>query len=220
MVTFDFLIKNIDFTNVSPIASFQEIEEFCMKANKYCVKTIYVQPIFLDFVKNKLNQDVEVGTTGGFPFGNIPLQIKLKEIEYAAENGAKWIDICINLSNVKSKKWAEITKEVIELRKKSIESSINLKIILEVPFLTNAEIVELVNICENENIEFLKTASGIRNKVSLDQLKFVKPLLTSCKIKVAGGISNLKEVKEFFENGANIIGSSKGFEILEELSNG
>ena len=220
MVDFDFLVRNIDFTNVNPASSFEEIGELCIKANEYSVKTIYVQPIFLSYVKSKLKKDIDIGTTGGFPFGNIPLQIKLNEIEYAAKNRAKWIDICINLSNVKSKKWNKVREEIFELRKKSMQESIGLKIILEIPFLTNNEIVKLVSISEEEKIEFLKTASGVRNKITLDQLKFIKPLLKYCKIKVAGGISTLKDANEFFENGANVIGSSKGFEILEESLNG
>jgi len=219
MINFNFLRENIDFTNISPLASFEEIEKLCEKANKYYVQTIYVQPIFLPQIKNKLKNGIDVGTTGGFPFGNVPLQIKLNEIEYAAKNGARWIDICLNLSNVKSNKWDKVRYEMYKIRRKSLQESIGLKIILEVPFLTNDEIEKLVNIAEEEKIEFLKTASGVRNKVTLGQLKFIKPLLKSCKLKVAGGISTLEEVKEFFENGADVIGSSKGFDILHEALN-
>ena len=133
MVNFDFLRKNIDFTNVSPTSSFEEIKELCKKANKHSVKTIYVQPIFLLYAKNKLEKGIDIGTTGGFPFGNVPLQIKLNEIEYAAKNGARWIDICLNISNVKSNKWDEVREEIFELRRKSLQESIGLKIILEIP---------------------------------------------------------------------------------------
>ena len=216
----NFLRRNIDFTNISPTSSFEEIENFCEQANKYSVKTIYVQPIFISHIRNKLKKGINIGTTGGFPFGNIPVQIKLKEIEYAAANGAKWIDICLNLSNIKSKKWNEVRQEINALRKKSLQKSIGLKIILEIPFLTNSEIKKLVSIAEEENIEFLKTASGVRNKVTLEQLKVIKPLLKSCRIKVAGGIKTLEETEEFFNNGADILGSSRGFDILEEVLNG
>mgnify|MGYP001604339358 CR=1 FL=1 len=220
MVNFNFLIRNIDFTNVNPTSSYEEIKEFCIKANKYSVKTIYVQPFFLSYVKGIVKQDIEIGTTGGFPFGNVPLQVKFYEIEYAAKNGAKWIDVCINLSNVKSKKWDKVREEIFELQKKSIQESIGLQLILEIPFLTNDEIMKLVSISEKEKVEFLKTASGVRNKITLDQLRFIKPLLKSCKLKVSGSILNLKEVNEFFENGADIVGSSKGFEIIAECLNG
>ncbi len=220
MVDFDFLRENIDFTNVSPVSSLNEIEELCAKAIKYYVKTIYIQPVFLSYAKNKLKGEVDIGTTGGFPFGNIPVKIKLSEIEYAGRNGARWIDVCLNISNVKSNKWDKVKQEICKLKAKSSQESIGLKIIIEVPFLTFSEIEKIVHIAEEEKIEFLKTASGIRNKVTLDQLKLIKPLLRFCKIKVSGGVSNLKEAEEFFENGADIVGSSKGFDILEESLNG
>jgi len=216
MVDVDFLREKIDFTNVSPISSLKEIEKLCEKAIKYSVKTIYVQPVFLSYTKNKLKDKIAIGTTGGFPFGNIPVQIKLNEIEYAARNGARWIDICLNISNVKSNNWDNVKQEICELKKKSSQESIGLKIIIEVPFLTPTEIEKIVKIAEETKIEFLKTASGIRNKVTLEQLKFIKPLLKFCKIKVSGGISTLEEANKFFENRADIIGSSKGFDILKE----
>ncbi len=217
MVDVDFLREKIDFTNVSPTSSLKEIEELCEKAIKYSIKTIYVQPVFLSYAKNKLNGEIDIGTTGGFPFGNIPVQIKFKEIEYAARNGAKWIDICLNISNIRSNNWDNVKEEIYELKKKSSQESIGLKIIIEVPFLTSNETIRVIEIAEEAKIEFIKTASGVGNKVTLDQLKFIKPFLKSCKLKVAGGISTFNEAKRFFENGADIIGSSKGFDILKEV---
>lgn len=221
MVDINFLREKIDFTNVSPLASMKEIDEFCKNALAYKVKTIYVQPFFLQHIKDIIKNEIDIGTTGGFPFGNIPLQIKFKEIEYAAHNGARWIDICLNLSNVKSGYWNEVRNEIINLKDKSVKEGIGLKIIIETPFLTNKEIEEIIKISETAEIEFIKTASGVRNKVTLDQLKFIKPLLKYCKIKVAGRITKLGEVEDFLKNGADKIGSSNGFEILEEaLRNG
>lgn len=219
MVNFDFLRQHIDFTNVNPFASKEEIDKFCKNAIKYKVKTVYVQPSLLEYVYKKLKNKIDIGTTGGFPFGNIPLSIKLKEIEYAAYNGARWIDICLNLSNVKSKDWNNVRNEIYELKNKSIRKDIGLKLIIETPFLTNREIKKIVQISEKSGIEFIKTASGVRNKVLRDHVRLIKPMLKSSKIKAAGGISTLREANEFFRYGASIIGSSKGFDILREALN-
>ena len=67
---------------------------------------------------------------------------------------------------------------------------------------------------DNAKIDFIKTATGYGNRVKLSHVKLIKPLLRYSKLKAAGGIITIQEVTDFFKHGADVIGSSKGFDIL------
>lgn len=211
----DFLRQHIDFTNVKPHASLQEIEGFCKKAVENKVKTIYVQPHFLKAAV-LLARGVEVGTTAGFPFGNIPLELKLAGMRYAAENGASWVDVCLNDSLVRSGDFDGVEAEIRGLSRQAKASNIGLKIIIETPYLSKEEIYRVVHLVDLYDVDFLKTCTGVGTKVTGEHVKLIMQVLKKSKLKVSGGVSSLRETQRFFELGADVVGSSKGFEILEE----
>jgi len=214
----DFLREHIDFTNISPYATEKEIVNFCHKAADYRVKTVYVPPIFLHTASRDFRACFEIGTTAGFPYGNVPFAVKEKGIDYAWKNGAKWIDVVADISLIKSNNWFAVEKEIQALVE-CVERKMNLslKLIIETPYLSDEEIKYVVEIADSNDVYCIKTATGVGNKVKLKHVELIKPLLKRSKLKVAGGITTLEDTLTFFNRGADIIGSSKGFEILEEF---
>jgi len=217
MKTIDYLRENIDYTNVKPNVSQQEMESFCKIALRNHVKTIYVPPVFVDLAFSMVGKDgIEVGTTAGFPYGNVPVELKELGIRYAAEHKARWVDVCLNVSLVRSNRFDEVKDELLRLVAAACDYEIGLKTIIEAPYLGIDELVETTKLVDSCGVDYLKTATGVGTKVSERGVEVIKLLLKRSKLKVAGGISTLSEAERFFDLGADKIGSSNGFQILEE----
>jgi deoxyribose-phosphate aldolase len=182
------------------------------------VATIYVPLVFVRLACSLVGKyGIEVGTTAGYPYGNTPTAIKLQEIEYAIQKGAKWVDVGLNLSFVKSVQWLKIENEVLEIVNNT-NNRTGLKLIIEAPYLTDRETIDLVEIIDKHGVEFVKSSTGVGTKIALRHVELIKKTLKNAKIKAAGGISSLKQAMEFFDLGADVIESSHGFRILEEAA--
>jgi deoxyribose-phosphate aldolase len=217
MLNIDFLKENIDFTNIKPYLSYKDIDAFCELALLHQVKTIYVPPIFVTHVNIKVNKKgIDVGTVAGFPYGNIPIELKEQGIILAARAGAAWVDVCLDLSSVKSHRYDAVKAEIIQLTNTAHRRKVRIKIIVESPFLTKDELIYTVKLVDGL-ADYLKTASGVGNKITKKDVKIIKQFLRHSKLKVAGGIATIEQINEFFNLGADKIGTSKGFEILESL---
>lgn len=219
MVDLDFLRQHIDFTCVHPHVSQEEMNMFCQRAINNQVATIYVPPVYVEFALSLVKScGIEIGTTAGFPFGNQPSEIKFRGIAFAVESGAKWVDVCLDISAVRSGMFDVVGEEIHSLGYMARREGIGLKLIVESPYLKLDELICVTKLVEYEGIEFLKTATGVGNRVSQKEVLTIKKHLQRTKLKVAGGVTTLDSAVRFFDLGADIIGSSRGFEILEKAS--
>jgi deoxyribose-phosphate aldolase len=215
IITKDFLRQHIDFTCVRPDVSEQEIIKFCQQAVRHRVKTIYVPPAFLTLALTQVKQsDVVIGTTAGFPYGNMPFAVKKTGIVFAAKQGAVWVDVCLNVSWLRSGKLKEVAKEIQQLNTIARQHGMGLKLIVESPYLTVNELRHVSKLVNKAGVEYIKTATGVCNRVSTQEVKIIKRCLTTTRLKVAGGISTLAQAKKFFDLGADVVGTSAGFELL------
>lgn len=105
-------------------------------------------------------QDIPVASVAtGFPTGQTSLKIRLEEIKFAVESGAKEIDIVINRELALAQKWEEVYDELVEMRKACGES--HMKSILavgELSTLTNVYRASLVAMMAGS--DFIKTSTG------------------------------------------------------------
>ncbi|KAK4879226.1 hypothetical protein RN001_007372 [Aquatica leii] len=96
----------------------------------------------------------------GFPSGQMPLQSRLMEIQYAVEMGAKEIDIVIDRSLVLTGQWETLYKELQQM-KQACGSSVHMKAILatgELGNLRNVYKASLVAMMAGS--DFIKTSTG------------------------------------------------------------
>ncbi len=218
LIDINFLKSNIDFSCLKPDVSQDNISAFCETALSNSVKTIYVPPCFIQFVNSRVSsQGIDVGTTAGFPYGNNSVDVKKAGILYAAEKGAKWVDVCINLSFVKSGRYFDVEREIENLLEISQSAGIGLKLIVESPYLDEDELIRTTKIVNKHKVDYIKTATGVGNAVSEREVRIIKSNLTDTKLKVSGGIFMVDQVLAYFDLGADKIGSSHGFHILESF---
>lgn len=131
------ILKHVDHTLLSQQATWDEIRQICDDAVKYHTASVCIPPSYVKQASKYLGERVKVCTVIGFPNGYSTTAVKAFETEDALANGAKEIDMVINIGWLKDKRYELIEDEIKKL--KSICKDKVLKVIIETCFLTDDE---------------------------------------------------------------------------------
>ena len=206
----------IDSTNLSKIATSNDIISLCEEAKKYHFPCVIVPPYYVLAASEYLKDStVEVGTVVGFPNGYSTRETKQFEAINAIENGCKEIDMVININALKNKDYDYI-KDEIELIRDSINGH-TLKVIIETCLLTEDEIIKLSEICNKTFVHFIKTSTGFdKEGATIKDIELINKYKNDLlEIKASGGIKDYKAALNFIEHGVTRIGTSHAKEIME-----
>ena len=207
----------IDSTNLSKIATIDDIISLCDDAIKYHFPCVIIPPYYVKSVSDYLkNTTVEVGTVIGFPNGYQTKETKQFEAINSIENGAKEIDMVININALKNKDYDYI-KDEIELIRDSIGGRV-LKVIIETCLLDEDEIIKMTKICNETFVNYIKTSTGFDlNGAKLSDIDLISKYKNEVlEIKASGNIKTKQEVIDFINHGVSRIGTSHAKEIIEK----
>ncbi|MEM2954485.1 MAG: deoxyribose-phosphate aldolase [Candidatus Nanoarchaeia archaeon] len=199
--------------NVTP----KEIEEFCKKCIKYDVYAVDINPCYVKFAKDILkNSNVKIVSVVGFPLGANKTETKVFEAKQAIKDGADELDIVMNIGQFKAKNYKYVKNELSEIINVSKEKPV--KIIIETGYLTKEEIIKACELVKSSGATFIKDCSGwgptgADPKIVSLIRKAVGP---DFGIKSAGRVRTLKQTLDLIKAGANRIGSSAAFQIIDE----
>jgi len=94
----------IDYTNLKPDATIEDITQLCEEAKIYHTQSVCVNPYYVSLAKELLEGTTTTVTTViGFPLGANKTRVKEMEAIVALEDGADEIDMVINISALKNK---------------------------------------------------------------------------------------------------------------------
>lgn len=213
------LAEYIDSTNLSKTATANDIMCLCEDAIKYHFPIVCVSPYYVKAASEYLKgTTTEVCTVIGFPNGYSTKEVKQYEAIDAINNGAKEIDMVININALKNKDY-DYVRDEIETIRDSIDGKV-LKVIIETCLLTDDEIIKMTEICNETFVNFIKTSTGFdKEGATIHAVELIsKHKNEVLEIKASGGIDNSKKALEFIEKGATRIGTSHGKEIIEDES--
>ena len=206
----------IDSTNLSKIATADDIMKLCEEAKKYHFPTVCVSPYYVKAAKEYLaDSTTEVCTVIGFPNGYNTTETKQYEAIDAVHNGACEIDMVININALKNKDY-DYVKNEIETIRDSIDGKV-LKVIIETCLLTDDEIIKMTEICNETYVNFIKTSTGFdKEGATLHAVELMnKHKGDVLEIKAAGGIRTTEDAIKFIEAGATRLGTSHGVDIIK-----
>ena len=209
------LSEFIDSTNLSKVATAEEIMKLCEDAKKYHFPTVCVSPYYVKAASEYLaDSTTEVCTVIGFPNGYSTLETKQYEAIDAIHNGAKEIDMVININALKNKDY-DYVKNEIETIRDSIDGRV-LKVIIETCLLTDEEIIKMTEICNETFVNFIKTSTGFdKEGATLHAVELMaKHKGDVLEIKASGGIKDSDTAIKFIEAGATRLGTSHGVDIV------
>lgn len=203
----------IDLALLKPTATLGELAQCCEISDRFRFATVCIYPTHVrqavEFLKSK---QTKVCTVIGFPSGATTSAVKLYEAQEAVENGAKELDVVINLGWLKEGKSNDIYKELAAI---SSETGAIVKAIIETNLLTDAEKRLAVEICLDAGASFVKTCTGWFGGASVADVKLIKEVAKDrIGIKASGGISSREQAIELILAGATRLGTSRGVEIV------
>ena len=206
----------IDHTNLSKVATAEDIMKLCEEAKTYHFPTVCIPPYYVKAASEYLKgSTTEVCTVIGFPNGYNTTETKQYEAIDALHNGAKEIDMVININALKNKDY-DYVKDEIETIRDSLDGRC-LKVIIETCLLTEEEIIKMTEICNETFVNFIKTSTGFdKEGAKLDDVNLImKHKNEVLEVKASGGIRNSKDAEAFIKAGATRLGTSHGIDIIK-----
>lgn len=212
------LNRLIDHTILKPEATSADVERWCKEAMAYEFVTVFVNPCWVTLAVSLLTgSGIKIGSVAGFPLGASTTVIKARETEQNIKDGAKEIDVVMNIGRFKEKDYKIVGAELKELRRVCV-NSIVLKIIIETGLLTDEEKVEAAKLIKDCGADFVKTSTGFGPagaKIE-DVVLLRRAVGPDFGVKASGGIRDCQTALSLVEAGANRIGTSASVKIMED----
>jgi len=206
----------IDHTNLRPDITGIQIETLCQEALQYHFYAVCINSCFIPLAKAFLaDSEVKICSVVGFPLGATLSRVKAYEAEEAAKEGAKEIDMVINISALKDRDYKKVLAD-IKLVVTSVQGLV-CKVILENCLLTDQEKEIGCQIAGEAGAHFVKTSTGFeKGGATVEDVKLMRRIVgKDMGVKAAGGIRDYKTALQMVEAGATRIGASKGVEIVK-----
>jgi len=212
--------KFIDHTNIKKNAAEEDIKKSCEEAREYGFRGLCVNPEWTKLAKEELaDTATKIITLIDPPMGLSPREERLKKAKKAKEDGSDEIDVVMNVVDLKYERYNKILEDLKEITKIAPT-----KVIIGSGYLTDKEIEKASELVKECGAICVKTAT---EKDPLDyweltekarHLKIMKENAPGLLVKVAGQIRTLKDAVWMIESGADIVGTSSGVKIMEEIT--
>lgn len=213
------IAKIIDHTNINPKAKAEDIKKTCQEAKQYGFRGVCVNSQWVKLVKKELvGIKIKVICLVDAPIGDSPHQKRIKICRQAKKDGADEIDVVASLPDIKHGKWEKILADLEPLCKISPT-----KIIIGSGYLTDEEIKKISGISKIAGAICVKTATE-KDPLGAGELaekarhlKIMRKAAPGLLVKASGGVKTLAALKMMLKAGADIIGTSYGVQIIEEI---
>ncbi|MBP3421362.1 MAG: deoxyribose-phosphate aldolase [Lachnospiraceae bacterium] len=208
------MISHVDHTQLKAFATWKDIETLCDEAVEFGTASVCIPPCYIKRVHDKYGDKLTICTVIGFPLGYSVTEAKIAETKQAVADGAKEIDMVINISDVKNGDYDKVEDE-IKLIKEACNGN-HLKVIIETCYLTEEEKVAMCKAVTNAKAEYIKTSTGFGTAgAQLEDIRLFKENIgPDVKIKAAGGIRTKEAMEAFLEAGCDRIGASAAGDIM------
>lgn len=208
----------IDHSLLLPIATPEQISQWCEEAYKFNFAAVCVNPCYVKQVAELLHhKKPHVCTVIGFPNGATTSAVKLYEAREAVENGATELDVVINIGWLKAGQTEAVYRDIAPICE---EAGRPIKVILETSLLTDGEKKIAAEIAMDAGATYLKTSTGWNGGATLADVKLLKEIAKDrVAIKASGGIRTHQDAIDLIVAGATRLGTSRGVDLLRQRHN-
>ena len=206
----------IDHTLLKAEATANQIDTLCNEAAEHGFASVCVNTTWAARCARRLRgTGVKVAVVVGFPLGAMSGRSKGFEARHAIEDGAKEIDMVINIGALKSgdlKTVEEDIKHVVRVCGRNVA----LKVIIETALLTDEEKITACRIAKEAGADFVKTSTGFSSAGATvhDVALMRKTVGPKMGVKAAGGVRSFEDALAMIRAGATRLGTSSGVAIV------
>ena len=209
----------IDHTLLKPDASQKEIDQLCREAAEFKFATVCVNPAWVArCVANLRSSGVGVCSVVGFPLGATTADVKGYETRRAIFDGAREIDMVINVGALKSGDLATVERDIEAVTTPCRDCGVTSKVIIEAALLTDEEKVTACTLAKAAGADFVKTSTGFgpSGATVADVALMRRVVGADMGVKAAGGVRDLEGLKAMVDAGASRVGASAGVKIVQQ----
>jgi len=209
------MLNYVDHTLLKPGSTWEDIKVLCEEAIEYKTASVCVPPSYVKRIHDTYGDKITICTVVGFPLGYSVTEAKVAECEQALKDGVDEIDMVINLTDVKNKEYKKVEEEIATLKR--VVGDKTLKVIIETCYLTEEEKIAMCKAVTNANADFIKTSTGFgTGGATLSDIKLFKEHIgPAVKIKAAGGIKGIEDLRDFIKEGCQRIGTSSAVNLVK-----
>ncbi|MCB9155330.1 MAG: deoxyribose-phosphate aldolase [Caldilineae bacterium] len=220
----------IDHSLLHPTMTDRELVDGCRLAREYNVASVCIKPYAVTLACRELaGSDVAVGAVVGFPHGNSRTSVKLQEAQLALSDGARELDMVVNIGKVLGEDWDYVSDEIRLLNDLATSAGGLLKVIFENDYLPQDRFkVQLCRICSEVGVAFAKTSTGYgfvkqpgggynyAGATDHDLILMRRSCAPWVQIKAAGGVRTLDDLLRVRDLGVTRVGATATAAMLEE----
>jgi deoxyribose-phosphate aldolase len=217
--TFRDIARMFDHSLLQPVLTDAEMEAGLRVAREYGVASVCIKPYYVRRAAEALaGSGVAVGTVIGFPHGDHLPAVKAFEAEWAMDDGARELDMVVNIGKVLSKDWAYVGGDIRGVVEAAHRRGAIVKVIFENCFLKDEHKEQLCRICGEVGADFVKTSTGYGDSGATDDdLKLMRRCSPpKVQVKAAGGVRNYDRVLAVRALGVTRIGATATKAILDD----
>jgi deoxyribose-phosphate aldolase len=221
-MTPDAIVGMIDHALLHPTLSDAQMRAELGIVGRYKLASVCIKPYAVGLAVDVLvGTGIAVGTVIGFPHGSAVPAIKADETRRAFANGAREVDMVVNVGKVLSGDWGFVRDDVRAVLEVARENSGVIKVIFETDYLTEDAVkIRLCEVCSELQVDFVKTSTGFgfvkqadgsfatRGATDRDLVLMRRHCPPSVGVKASGGIRTLDDVVRVVKLGVTRIGTS------------
>ncbi|MBR6413794.1 MAG: deoxyribose-phosphate aldolase [Oscillospiraceae bacterium] len=207
----------IDHTNLKPQAGRKEILALCEEAMTLKTASVCVNPSYVKLAAQTLaGSGVTTCCVVGFPLGATTPNVKAFEAAEAVANGAREVDMVLNIGAVKSSDWALVERDIAAVVN-AVDGQAKVKVILETCLLTEEEKVLSCQAAKRVGADFVKTSTGFSTGgATVEDVRLMRRTVgPNMGVKASGGVRTYEDAVAMLEAGATRLGASAGRAIIE-----
>jgi deoxyribose-phosphate aldolase len=221
MLSRDQLARMIDHTLLRPDATHDRVVDLCREAIAHSFAAVCVNSCWVPLAAAELaGAAIRVCSVVGFPLGATAPSAKIAEAEIAARDGARELDMVLNIGKLKDANFAAVESDIAGVVEVGRSHGALVKVILETALLTDAEKSAACKLARAAGAAFVKTSTGFGpgGATAADIALMRRAVGPEMGVKASGGIRTLDDALRMIEAGANRIGASAGVQILQGLA--
>lgn len=214
------LARYIDHTLLKPDTTSEEIDRISAEASEYGFASVCVNPSWVKRAATNLRgTEVRVTSVVGFPLGASTPEIKAMETRRAIRDGAREIDMVINIGALKSGEYDLVRRDIEKVVDSAHEAGAIVKVILETGLLSDEEKVIGSALAKKAKADFVKTSTGFGHggATVYDVALMRETVGPHMGVKASGGVRTTEDAEDMIAAGATRIGASAGIQIVSGM---
>lgn len=214
------LARYIDHTILKPNATEEQVRKLCAEALEFNFRSVCINPTWVSLAASLLRgSEVLTCTVVGFPLGANEPEIKAMEARRAIRNGAREIDMVINVGALKSGNDELVLRDIKSVVEDCVDGNAVCKVILETALLTDEEKRRASELARKARANFVKTSTGFSTGgATASDVALMASVVRGAgmEVKASGGISSYSDAMAMIEAGATRLGASASIGIVRE----